>query len=192
VNGAPGRRAHIVLYSDPAAIASHRVRMVLAEKSLSAEIIQVDPDSPPEQLRELNPSASLPTLVDQDLVLYDARVIIDYLDERYPHPPLLPTEPISRARTRLALFRIEQDWYSLLPGPEDTESQQQDKAAQLLAKNSHCSTQHLRRYCGVCRDMASCCPDRLFLSTPTPCDCLHVRVFRKALALRKKSSVHDL
>ena len=62
---------------------------------------------------DLNPYHSVPTLVDRDLTLYDSRVIIEYLDERFPHPPLMPVDPVTRAQFRLALFRIETDWYSI-------------------------------------------------------------------------------
>jgi len=103
------------LYSEANAIGSHRVRLLLAEKSLPVELELVDPDDVPEDLIHLNPYTSLPTLVDRDLVLYDAKVISEYLDERYPHPPMLPIEPVSRGKSRLTLYRIEKDWYSLLP-----------------------------------------------------------------------------
>lgn len=109
------RRSTIVMYSDPASISSHRVRLVLSEKDISTEIISLSASEPNAELLELNPQGTLPTLVDRDLALYDARVITDYLDERYPHPPFMPIDPVSRARTRLALYRIESDWYSLLP-----------------------------------------------------------------------------
>lgn len=105
----------MTMFSDPECIHSHRVRLVLAEKGIQAEIESCDPDNKPEDLVQLNPSNSLPTLIDRDLVLYDARVVVEYLDERYPHPPFMPIDPVSRARTRLALFRIESDWYSFLP-----------------------------------------------------------------------------
>jgi RNA polymerase-associated protein len=88
--------------------------MVLAEKGLAVDICDVDLDDPPEDLADLNPYNSVPTLVDRELVLYDSRVIMEYLDERFPHPPLLPVDPVNRARFRLALARIEADWYSLL------------------------------------------------------------------------------
>jgi RNA polymerase-associated protein len=68
----------------------------------------------PEDLLDLNPYHSVPTLVDRDLVLYDSRVIIEYLDERFPHPPLMPVDPVTRAQFRLALYRIERDWYDLV------------------------------------------------------------------------------
>lgn len=108
------------MYSDAdvlswAGLSCHRVRLVLSEKDIAAEIVTISEGSVSEDLLQLNPSGSCPTLVDRDLALYDARVIIDYLDERYPHPPFMPIDPVSRARTRLALYRIESDWYSLLP-----------------------------------------------------------------------------
>lgn len=109
------RRSTILMYSDAVSIASHRVRLVLAEKDITTEIVSVSPNETNSELLGLNPQGSLPTLVDRDLVLYDARVIVDYLDERYPHPPFMPIDPVSRARTRLALYRIESDWYSLIP-----------------------------------------------------------------------------
>jgi RNA polymerase-associated protein len=86
---------------------------VLAEKSINIDIVDVDDGSLPEDLLDLNPYSSVPTLVDRDLVLYDSRVIIEYLDERFPHPPLMPVDPVTRAQFRLALYRIERDWYSL-------------------------------------------------------------------------------
>jgi len=112
------RRAVLTMFSDPECIHSHRVRLVLSEKSIKAEIELCDPDNKPEDLIQLNPNNSLPTLIDRDLVLYDARVVIEYLDERYPHPPFMPVDPVSRARTRLALYRIESDWYSYVPAFE--------------------------------------------------------------------------
>jgi RNA polymerase-associated protein len=92
---------------------SHRTRLVLAEKSITIDIVDVEDGNLPEDLLDLNPYNSVPTLVDRDLVLYDSRVIIEYLDERFPHPPLMPVDPVTRAQFRLALFRIEKDWYTL-------------------------------------------------------------------------------
>jgi RNA polymerase-associated protein len=103
----------MTLFSTPADAWSHRVRLVLAEKSLNIDIVDVDDENLPEDLLDLNPYNSVPTLVDRDLVLYDTGVIIEYLDERFPHPPLMPVDPVTRAQFRLALYRIEQDWYSL-------------------------------------------------------------------------------
>jgi stringent starvation protein A len=103
----------MTLFSKPTDPWSHRTRLVLAEKSISIDIVDVDDGHLPEDLLDLNPYNSVPTLVDRDLVLYDSRVIIEYLDERFPHPPLMPVDPVTRAQFRLALFRIEKDWYSL-------------------------------------------------------------------------------
>jgi RNA polymerase-associated protein len=92
---------------------SHRTRLVIAEKNLHVEIIDVQNGHLPEDLLDLNPYQSVPTLVDRDLVLYDSRVIIEYLDERFPHPPLMPIDPITRAQFRVAMYRVERDWYPL-------------------------------------------------------------------------------
>ncbi|MGM0563787.1 MAG: glutathione S-transferase N-terminal domain-containing protein [Pseudomonadota bacterium] len=108
------RRSVMMLFSRPDCFYSHRTRIVLTEKDITAEIIDVDPDNMPEDLVDVNPYGVLPTLVDRDLVVYDSRIIMDYLDERFPHPPLLPVDPVSRARCRLALYRIEHDWYPLV------------------------------------------------------------------------------
>jgi RNA polymerase-associated protein len=108
------RRSVMTLFSDSAGPQSHRVRMVLAEKGITVDIVDVDRDNLPEDLIDLNPYQSVPTLVDRELVLYDPQVIMEYLDERFPHPPLMPVDPVSRARSRLALYRIQKDWYSLL------------------------------------------------------------------------------
>jgi len=107
------RRSVMTLFSRPTCIHSHRTRLVLAEKNINIEIVNVEGPELPEDLMDLNPYHTVPTLVDRDLVLYDSRVIIEYLDERFPHPPLMPVDPVTRAQFRLALFRIETDWYQL-------------------------------------------------------------------------------
>jgi len=108
-----GRHSIMTLFSSPTCFYSHRTRLVLAEKSITIDIVSVEGTDLPEDLVDLNPYHTVPTLVDRDLVLYDSRVIIEYLDERFPHPPLMPVDPVTRAQFRLALFRIERDWYSL-------------------------------------------------------------------------------
>ncbi len=108
------RRPVMTLYSEADCPLSHRVRIVLEEKSITADVISVDKNNLPEDLIDLNPYSSVPTLVDRDLVLYNSQIIVEYLDERYPHPPLMPVDPVSRARSRMMLHRIELDWYSLL------------------------------------------------------------------------------
>jgi len=107
------RRSVMTLFSRPTDIHSHRTRLVLAEKNINIEISNVMGPDLPEDLMDLNPYHTVPTLVDRDLTLYDSRVIIEYLDERFPHPPLMPVDPVTRAQFRLALFRIETDWYSI-------------------------------------------------------------------------------
>ena len=126
------RRSVMTLYSSPACPYSHRTRLVLAEKGIAVEILNIDPDDKPEDLLDLNPYHSVPTLVDRDLVLYDSRIIMEYLDERFPHPPLMPVDPVSRARSRLALFRIDADWYSLLGDLESKNEKQANKARKIL------------------------------------------------------------
>ena len=125
------RRSTTVMYSDANSIRSHIVRLVLAEKDIKADIQTLVPGSADEEFLQLNPHGMLPALVDRDLVLYDSRVIVDYLDERYPHPPFMPIDPVSRARTRLALFRIESDWYALRPDARD-QTMTSNQAAQRL------------------------------------------------------------
>jgi stringent starvation protein A len=102
------------IYSSPSCPWCHRTRIVLAEKDITCETVDVDLNKLPEDLAELNPYNAVPTLIDRDLVLYDSRIIIEYLDERFPHPPLMPVDPVSRAKTRIALMRVEQDWYPLV------------------------------------------------------------------------------
>src|SRR3954469_9581876 len=104
----------MTLFSKADDVWSHRTRIVLAEKGIHVETIDVHERNLPEDLFDLNPYHSVPTLVDRALVLYDSRVIMEYLDERFPHPPLMPIDPVARAQFRLALFRIERDWYSLV------------------------------------------------------------------------------
>jgi RNA polymerase-associated protein len=104
----------MTLYSDPANPYCHRVRVVLAEKNITYEIEDIDPLNMPEELMELNPYGSLPTLVDRDLRLYESNIIMEYLDERFPHPPLLPVDPVSRSTSRLLMYRVDRDWYRLM------------------------------------------------------------------------------
>ena len=103
-------RNTLTLFSSPDCVVCHRVRLVLAAKGVVYDLVPVDTSKPPEDLIDLNPYHSVPTLVDRDLVLYAASVVSEYLDERYPHPPLMPVDPLSRARLRLAMLRIELEW----------------------------------------------------------------------------------
>lgn len=108
------RRSIMTLYSNPSDSRSHRVRIVLAEKGVTADVINVDPNNPPQDLIDINPYVSIPTLIDRDLVLYEPNIIMEYLDERFPHPPLLPVYPVARAKSRLMMYRIDRDWYNLV------------------------------------------------------------------------------
>lgn len=104
------RRTAMTLFSDARCHYSHRVRIVLAEKGITADVIDVDARDYPPALAEINPYSSLPTLVDRELVLYHAGIMMEYLDERFPHPPLLPVYPVARGECRQLMFRIERDW----------------------------------------------------------------------------------
>ncbi len=103
------RRSMMGLFSGNTCIRSHQVRFVLREKGITTDIQNVDGKKVPEDLIALNPYASIPTLTDRELVIYDSGVIIEYLDERYPHPPLMPVSPVDRAKIRLALVSLEAD-----------------------------------------------------------------------------------
>jgi RNA polymerase-associated protein len=123
----------MTLYSGVRDSASHRTRIVLAEKNITVDIVDVvDGEDLPEDLIELNPYNSVPTLVDRDLALYDSQVIMEYLDERYPHPPLMPVDPVARARSRIYLYRIERDWYSQLEPLESGNGARREEAKKTL------------------------------------------------------------
>lgn len=111
--GVVAKRSSMTFYSDGNDHYSHRVRIVLAEKGVAVEINDCDPNNLPEDLASLNPYNNLPTLLDRELVLYEPNVMMEYLDERFPHPPLLPVYPVARAESRLFMYRIQRDWCSL-------------------------------------------------------------------------------
>ncbi len=108
------KRTVMSLYSDTGDVYSHQVRIVLAEKGVNVDILSAKNGSLPEELSAANPYNTVPTLIDRELVLYEARIIMEYLDERFPHPPLLPVYPVARAETRKMMHRIDQDWYVFL------------------------------------------------------------------------------
>jgi len=109
-SGSPPVQNGLILYAHPDAHHSHRVRLALAEKEVDYTLILVNPDDRPEDLAALNPYNSLPTLVDRDLRLFDSRIILDYLDERYRQARLQPDAPAARAMVRQYAWRIERDW----------------------------------------------------------------------------------
>ena len=134
---AANKRSIMTLFSDTIDIYSHQVRIVLAEKGVGVEISYTDPTKLPEDLMELNPYGTVPTLVDRELVLYKSHIIMESLDERFPHPPLMPVYPVSRGQSRLMMHRIEQDWYSLAAqifrGEGDVETARNDLREALLS-----------------------------------------------------------
>ena len=108
------KRSSMAYFSDAADHYSHRVRIVLAEKGVTADIVSVDPGNLPEEVRDVSPYGSLPVLLDRDLALHETLVMMEYLDERFPHPPLLPVYPVARAESRQFMARIERDWCTLM------------------------------------------------------------------------------
>ncbi|MDA8963147.1 glutathione S-transferase N-terminal domain-containing protein [Pseudomonadales bacterium] len=123
----------MTLLSDPSSHYSHRVRIVLAEKGVTCDIIDTDGKNLPADLVDVNPYGSLPTLLDRDLVLYESKVIMEYLDERFPHPPLLPVYPVARGESRLYIYRIERDWCALVDAIESGKTSEAEKLAKDLA-----------------------------------------------------------
>ena len=110
---AANKRSVMTLFSQADDMYSHQTRIVLAEKGVGVDIHLVEMDNLPEDLIDLNPYGTVPTLIDRELALYEAKIIMEYLDERFPHPPLMPVYPVARGRSRLMMHRIESDWYSL-------------------------------------------------------------------------------
>lgn len=129
------RRSVMVLYSDTISPASHCVRLVLGEKDINVEINYVEDGERPEALIEINPYNSVLTLIDRDLVLYDEQIIMEYLDERFPHPPLLPVDPVTRAGNRQLRFRVLKDLYSLIDDIESSDSSKVSNAQKTMKDN---------------------------------------------------------
>ncbi|MDC0598506.1 glutathione S-transferase N-terminal domain-containing protein [Gammaproteobacteria bacterium] len=135
--GVVTKRSSMLFYSDGSSQRSHRVRIVLAEKGVTVDIVDVDIHDKPEDLADLNPYNSLPTLVDRDLVLYEPNIMMEYLDERFPHPPLFPVYPVARAQSRLWMYRIEKDWSKMVDmlQNETGTPAEMDKARKELKEN---------------------------------------------------------
>lgn len=113
--GVVTKRSSMTFFSNNNCHYSHRVRIVLAEKGVTVDIVDVDSEQPmPQDVTDNNPYGDLPTLIDRELVLYESKVMMEYLDERFPHPPLLPVYPVARAESRLYIYRIERDWCVLV------------------------------------------------------------------------------
>lgn len=108
------KRSVMTLYHGGLDPYSHRVRIVLAEKGVTYDPVEIDETQFPEALLKINPYSTVPTLVDRDLYLHESEIIMEYLDERFPHPPLMPVLPVSKARCRLMLYRVNRDLYNLM------------------------------------------------------------------------------
>ncbi|OUS30547.1 stringent starvation protein A [Thalassotalea sp. 42_200_T64] len=135
---AANKRSVMTLFSHDDDMYSHQTRIVLAEKGVGVDIHLVEMDNLPEDLIDLNPYGTVPTLIDRELALYEAKIIMEYLDERFPHPPLMPVYPVARGRSRLMMHRIESDWYSLAltiisGSAEDADKARQDLRESLLS-----------------------------------------------------------
>jgi RNA polymerase-associated protein len=129
------RKSVMTLFSSPTCAMSHCARFVLHEKAVAADIEYYDPTDAPEDLLELNPTGTSPTLIERDLVLYDTRIIMEYLDERFPHPPLHQMDPVSRANARMLIKRIDQDWYQLLEEIQGSGEKKASKARKILRES---------------------------------------------------------
>ena len=125
----------MTLYSGITDPFSHRCRIVLYEKGMDFEIIDVDLMNKPEDLAVMNPYNTTPVLVERDLVLYESNIINEYIDERFPHPQLMPADPVMRARARLFLFRFEQDLFSHVKARESGPAQGHEKARLYIREN---------------------------------------------------------
>ena len=128
MTSAANKRSIMTLFSNKSDIYCHQVRIVLAEKGVAYETEAVEPHTVSEDLMELNPYGTLPTLIDRDLVLFNSRIIMEYLDERFPHPPLMPVYPVLRGKSRLLMLRIEQDWYPTLAAAENPNATATERA----------------------------------------------------------------
>nr|WP_163502796.1 stringent starvation protein SspA [Halomonas socia] len=133
--GVVAKRSSMTFYSGSDDHLSHRVRIVLAEKGVAVDILEVADGSQHEELADLNPYNSVPTLVDRDLVLYESKVMMEYLDERFPHPPLLPVYPVARAQSRLWMHRIEREWCPLVEQIVAGSKKDADKARKELRES---------------------------------------------------------
>lgn len=126
-------RKHVMtLYSGTSDPYSHRTRIVLYEKDVECQVVLVDVKKKPRELSDLNPYDTVPTMIDRDLVLYESLIINEYLDERLPHPPLMPVDPVSRGKARLMLMRFDRDWYSLIPEIEGPDKKNAQRARNII------------------------------------------------------------
>src|SRR5579862_3321860 len=128
------KRSVMTLYSGATDIYSHKVRIVLAEKGVSYEVINVEAKGKPEDLLQLNPYGTVPTLIDRDLALYEPNIITEYLDERFPHPPLMPVYPVARAKARLIIYRFDRELLPIIQKIETGKTLESKAAVKDLTK----------------------------------------------------------
>ena len=133
--GVVAKRSSMIFYSGSEDHFSHRVRIVLAEKGVAVDILDVSADEHNAELADLNPYNSVPTLLDRDLVLYESKVMMEYLDERFPHPPLLPVYAVARAQSRLWMHRIEREWCPLVEQIQQGSKKDAEKARKELRES---------------------------------------------------------
>ena len=125
----------MVLYSGTTCPYSHRCRFVLFEKGMDFEIRDVDLFAKPEDIALMNPYNEVPILVERDLILYESHIINEYIDERFPHPQLMPADPVMRARARLFLYRFEQELFNHVQTLESGTQKAQEKARLYIREN---------------------------------------------------------
>ncbi len=125
----------MTLYSGTTDPYSHRCRFVLFEKGMDFQVIDVDVFNKPEDLAVMNPYNRVPVLVERDLILYEANIINEYIDERFPHPQLMPADPVMRARARLFLHRFEQELFCHIEGLESGVAKTVEKARIAVREN---------------------------------------------------------
>lgn len=125
----------MTLYSGTTDPYSHRCRFVLFEKGMDFQVIDVDVFNKPEDLAVMNPYNTVPVLVERDLILYEANIINEYIDERFPHPQLMPPDPVMRARARLFLHRFENELFCHIPGLESSNAKVAEKARAAVREN---------------------------------------------------------
>jgi stringent starvation protein A len=125
----------MTLYSTITCPFSHRCRIVLHEKDMDFQVIDVDPNNQPEDLAVMNPYGRAPVLVERDLILYESNIINEYIDDRFPHPQLMPADPVMRARARLFLYRFEQELFSHIDTIENKDQKAADKARAIVSDN---------------------------------------------------------
>lgn len=125
----------MTLYSGTTDPYSHRCRFVLFEKGMDFQVIDVDVFNKPEDLAVMNPYNTVPVLVERDLILYEANIINEYIDERFPHPQLMPPDPVMRARARLFLHRFENELFCHIPALESSNAKVAEKARAAVREN---------------------------------------------------------